>query len=186
MGEPAAWRTLRWRSFRPRHAWHRSPRLRFGCASQQRCENFVSSGGNPVTIGNDSRSPGVIWPMHRILLFEDDPLARQALADMIEDNGHSVVCGRLDAEALLQVQTEQFDVVLTDMQMPRFSGIDVLRWVNRYRPDKPVIGLSGSGPRRMAELGVRQAEFTAFLPKPVSREVLLRRIEQTVAPNDVL
>lgn len=63
----------------------------------------------------------------RVLLAEDNPTNQLVAMQMLESLGASVTLARDGAEALEIVEREAFDVLLIDIEMPRVSGIDVIR-----------------------------------------------------------
>ncbi len=65
----------------------------------------------------------------RILLAEDNPTNQLVAAQMLESLGASVILAEDGAEALEIVDREPFDVMLIDIEMPRVSGIEVIRTV---------------------------------------------------------
>ena len=65
----------------------------------------------------------------RVLLAEDNPTNQLVAAQMLESLGASVLLAEDGAEALEIVAREPFDVMLVDIEMPRVSGIEVLRTV---------------------------------------------------------
>ena len=64
-----------------------------------------------------------------ILLAEDNPINQLVASQMLESLGASVVIAEDGAEALEIVGREAFDLMLVDIEMPRVSGIEVLRTV---------------------------------------------------------
>ncbi len=67
----------------------------------------------------------------RVLLAEDNPTNQLVAAQMLESLGASVLLAADGVEALEIVAREPFDVMLVDIEMPRVSGIEVLRTVRR-------------------------------------------------------
>jgi CheY-like chemotaxis protein len=67
------------------------------------------------------------------------------LGDVLEASGHQVVVLTDGAEAIARVQKEAFDVVFTDLAMPRVSGWDVAHAVKASAPGVPVFLVTGFG-----------------------------------------
>jgi len=81
----------------------------------------------------------------RVLLAEDNPTNQLVAAQMLESLGASVLLAEDGAEALEIVAREPFDVMLVDIEMPRVSGIEVLRTVRGYSgpiAEVPMIALT--------------------------------------------
>jgi two-component system response regulator AtoC len=70
---------------------------------------------------------------------EDDDLTLELMATVLRAEGHEVSTVRDGREALDQLAAAAFDLVLSDIQMTRASGLEVLRAVERDYPDTPVI-----------------------------------------------
>jgi CheY-like chemotaxis protein len=117
--------------------------------------------------------------MARILIVEDEPAVRAAVASMLELGGHATLAVEPSAQLFAEVSGLEFDLVVTDIRMPSVSGWEVAAWVRRNRPEVPVIALSGfvdlidaSGTRTL---------FSAVLRKPVRSGDLLREVEHVLA-----
>ena len=79
------------------------------------------------------------------LVADDEEAVRTVLADVIESAGHRVTVVSGGAEAIERFRAEPYDVVLTDLAMPRVSGWEVARAVKRLAPAVPVFLVTGFG-----------------------------------------
>ena len=79
----------------------------------------------------------------RILVVDDDAEVRQTMADVLALDGHQVVACADGASALRAVESEPFDLVITDLGMPGLGGWDVLDAVKQRRPGTPVGIITG-------------------------------------------
>ncbi|MCV0402292.1 MAG: response regulator transcription factor [Chloroflexi bacterium] len=112
----------------------------------------------------------------RLLLVEDDPTLRQALAFNLAREGYEVTSAA-DGEAALDVaRGGRLDLILLDVMLPGMSGIEVLRVLRREGVTTPVIVLSAKGDEidRVVGLKIGADDYVA---KPFSRPELLARIE---------
>jgi two-component system, NtrC family, response regulator AtoC len=75
----------------------------------------------------------------RILVAEDDDLTRELLAKVLRRDGHEIVEVADGAEALEKLHAESYDLVLSDVQMARASGMEILDSVSASSPDTPVV-----------------------------------------------
>jgi len=85
--------------------------------------------------------------MARVLVIDDDRLVALTVFGMLEDAGHTPVLARLDGTGRMvfaDLEHHDYDVVLTDLNMPAVSGWEVADWVGRHRPGVPVVALSGA------------------------------------------
>ena len=75
----------------------------------------------------------------RILLIEDDQDIRELLGDLFTQEGYHVFEACDGTEALAEMETRRYDVVLTDYHMPRMDGLTFLEISRATWPETPVI-----------------------------------------------
>jgi nitrogen-specific signal transduction histidine kinase/ActR/RegA family two-component response regulator len=113
-----------------------------------------------------------------ILLVEDDASVRRLIRRLLESHGyrvHEVVDG---VEALLLLeQTIPFDLVLTDVVMPRMNGRQLAERTALIRPGLPVLMMSGYTDDELVRAGVAQGPF---LHKPFTPEDLFEKVEALI------
>src|SRR5688500_7120869 len=114
----------------------------------------------------------------RLLLCDDSATERTALARLLRDRGYEVDEAADGSAALLVLRGSRrpYDLLLLDLQMPETDGFDVLAYVQRHRPDLPVVVLSGLPPDQIGE-GIARlpgAELPPLLLKPIDSEQLLQ------------
>lgn len=88
--------------------------------------------------------------MAKILVIEDDELARESIVLMLKEKGHEVLTAEdghigLDVFEKNQMYQKPIDMVLTDLIMPTISGMDVLSQIKNKQPDTKVVVISGGG-----------------------------------------
>jgi GAF domain-containing protein/CheY-like chemotaxis protein len=81
----------------------------------------------------------------KCLVVDDEPAVRVVLGDILESAGHTAVVVGDGAEAIARFRDEPFDLVLTDLAMPRVSGWQVARAVKQIAPQVPVFLVTGFG-----------------------------------------
>ncbi len=81
--------------------------------------------------------------MVRILLAEDDDAMRQYLARALERSGYEVKAVDRGTEALPLLETERFDLLLTDIVMPEMDGIELAQHAAKIAPDMRVMFITG-------------------------------------------
>jgi signal transduction histidine kinase/ActR/RegA family two-component response regulator len=111
----------------------------------------------------------------RILVAEDEPMVREVTEGYLVGDGHTVVSVRDGAEALAAFRAGTFDLVVTDMAMPRMGGGELAAEVKSRSPEIPVVLLTGFGDmaRDLTEDPLA-ADFV--LGKPVKLDELRRAI----------
>ncbi len=102
----------------------------------------------------------------RILVVDDCKDLRDMLQAMLEDDGHCVTVAANGEEACSCFTHEPFDLVISDMEMPRGNGIYVLNHVKSKSPGTAVIILSALNDFRTAKTAVTSG-CDALLPKPL-------------------
>ncbi|HEX6643935.1 MAG TPA: ATP-binding protein, partial [Gemmatimonadales bacterium] len=109
-----------------------------------------------------------------ILVVEDEETVRTLASRVLSDAGYGVIRAADGAEAFNVVNDgERVDLVLTDVVMPRMSGVELADRLAKIRPDLPVVFMSGYTGTELVP-GVQAA--THFLQKPFAAESLLGRI----------
>ena len=110
----------------------------------------------------------------RILLVEDEKSLRVATARILAGHGYEVIAASDGVEALEFFDDEpDFDVVITDIAMPRMRGDDLARQITARRPGTRVIMMTGYNSGETSTTG-------RLLAKPVGEEELLRAIREVV------
>ncbi|TMQ12968.1 MAG: sigma-54-dependent Fis family transcriptional regulator [Deltaproteobacteria bacterium] len=105
--------------------------------------------------------------MSRVLVVDDEPAMRFALAEMLGDRGHDVVA--VDAGAAALDHLGEVDVVVTDLAMPGLDGLGVVREARRRAPGLPVIVLTARGSEKSA-VEAMKAGADDYLTKPFDVE----------------
>ncbi|MEE8239878.1 MAG: response regulator, partial [Nitrospirales bacterium] len=77
--------------------------------------------------------------MEKILIVDDERSMRDVLSIMLKRTGYAVTVASDAEEAIAEVGREIFDLVITDLKMPKGSGIDVLKAVKATAPETVVL-----------------------------------------------
>lgn len=119
----------------------------------------------------------------RILVVDDEPMVRFLLTHFLEEEGH-IVDGAVDGvEALELLRQNAYDLLITDVHMPRLSGIDLVRTLRHQANAVPIV-VADSYPDLFAESDVG-AEAFALLAKPFDLSEV-RRVLQTLDRQTVM
>jgi two-component system chemotaxis response regulator CheY len=122
-------------------------------------------------------SPGS--PGGRILIVDDDPVARRVLLSILERAHYDVMASTDGREAWAELAAARIDLVITDREMPAMNGVELLRAV-RQSPRHggvPVVMLTGTTLETASD-EADAAGASAFLTKPVSSRELLETVER--------
>ena len=79
----------------------------------------------------------------RLLVVDDEEMIRDTISIHLEKMGHEVVLAEDGEEAIELLNKEKFDLVFTDMRMPKIGGEEVLAAVKMVSPTTPLIIMSG-------------------------------------------
>lgn len=117
--------------------------------------------------------------MPRVLLIEDMPSVRKALASALRKAGHDVVEAVDGNDGIGMTKRDRFDVVITDIMMPHSDGTDVISALKNEAESPPVIAMSGGGAGIPAEVAMLVAKQTAdvALIKPFENDALFAAID---------
>ena len=107
----------------------------------------------------------------KILVVEDDPHARQGLADLLDAWGYETDVAGDGAEALDKIGAFNPVVVISDLRMPEVTGMDLLRQLHDQRPGLHFIMLTGQGTIEEAVEATKLGAYN-FLEKPVDPKKL--------------
>ncbi|WP_348652744.1 sigma-54 dependent transcriptional regulator [Polyangium sp. 6x1] len=115
----------------------------------------------------------------RVLIIDDDPDVCELLDAGLEKRGF-VTSYRTSGEAGLDLlAAEDFDVVVSDLQMKGMTGLALCERIVGTRPDVPVIVITAFGSLDTAIAAIRAGAYD-FLPKPFELEVLRIAVERAV------
>jgi len=114
--------------------------------------------------------------MANILVVDDEPGIREFLADALSFDGHDVTQAADGMDALRQVHSRAFDLMLTDLKMPgALTGIDLLRQLKAEQPDTEVIVMTAHGTVETAVEAMKLGAYD-YLQKPIGSPAELRLI----------
>lgn len=113
----------------------------------------------------------------RVLVVDDDEMMCQFIERSLKRRAFEVTCETSPNGALELLTTEDFDVVVSDLNMEGLDGLAFAQKVIELRPDTPVILITGSDLVQVAIDGVKTGAWD-FLAKPLDPKVLAISIER--------
>ena len=122
--------------------------------------------------------------MAKILVVDDEKKMVTLLRSALETRGHEVVGVSSGHEALDLVDSQVFDVVLTDLRMEPVGGMEVLAGVKRVSPQTAVIILTAYGEVKTAVEALRQGAYQ-YLTKPFNFQEVSHVVEQAAGSLDL-
>lgn len=112
----------------------------------------------------------------QILVVEDDRVTQTLISRLLEKSGYSVTVAEDGIDALLRMSETQFDLILSDINMPNLDGFKLIEIKNQKGIDTPVMLLTAS---ESTEDEIRGYELGAVdcIKKPIQKEILLLRVK---------
>ena len=104
--------------------------------------------------------------MAQILIVDDEKGIRASLKAFLREDGHEVLTAENANEALCLMNENELDVVVSDIILPRITGVELLRKIHDSDPDIPVIMITGEPTVETATEGLRKGAFD-YLIKPI-------------------
>lgn len=111
-----------------------------------------------------------------VMIVEDDPATRRLYRFLLTNSGYTVVEAEDGMTALERLATQACDVMITDMNMPRMGGIDLVRTLRQRNSDIYVIMVTAFGTPDTEKHAYR-AGVNEYLTKPFDFEELERRVQ---------
>ncbi len=110
-----------------------------------------------------------------VMIVEDDAATRRLYRFLLTNSGYTVVEAEDGQAALERLALQRCDVVITDMNMPRMGGIDMVRILRQTHPDIYVIMVTAFGTPDTEKQAMRVG-VDEYLTKPFDFEELERRV----------
>ena len=101
----------------------------------------------------------------QILIVDDNPHMTSLLAETLEFFDYKGIAAKDGEEALHKLKEDHFDMVITDLRMPRMGGMDLLRTIKDEFPHLPVVVITGFG-TDSSKSDALSAHADDFLSKP--------------------
>lgn len=123
----------------------------------------------------------------KILIVDDEKIAIQNLDHVMKKEGYKVVSTQSGATALKLLETEEFDVVLTDLRMEKVDGMQVLQKCRELHPDSEVILITGYATLDSAVNAMKKGAFY-YIAKPFRldevRQVVKEALEKVMLKKE--
>jgi CheY-like chemotaxis protein len=124
-------------------------------------------------------------PPPQLLLADDSPIERTALANLLRKSGYLVIEAENGTAALLHLKNTTVDLMVLDLNMPKADGFEVLNYLHAHRQALPVVLLSGMPldeiQHKMHRL--KEQELPPLLLKPIDPSQLLQILDLQLSGN---
>ncbi|MBI5327635.1 MAG: response regulator [Deltaproteobacteria bacterium] len=114
-----------------------------------------------------------------MIIVDDDPAVLKATSLIFGESGYLVATCDNAREALAELQKKQFDVVLSDINMPEMTGIELLEKIHIFNKEIPVILMTGYAELNMAVEAIKKGAAD-FILKPYDTAYLTHSIKKAV------
>ena len=121
---------------------------------------------------------------HRLLLVDDDPFILEGIGEDLESNGYQVTRASSGESAVELLESNHFDLVITDLVMANTDGIQVLKKTKELNSDIQVIILTGFGDIDSAVEALR-SQADDFLLKPCESQEMLFRVKNCLEKQEL-
>ncbi len=121
----------------------------------------------------------------RVLVVDDNPYARQSIADVLRHAGYQVECLGSAVEALKLLERESFDVVITDLQMPGMDGLAFIRQLERRPHGAQVLMVTAHATVASAVSAMRHGAFD-YIEKPFDIDQLEQLVGRAIEHGRLL
>ncbi|MCI0537428.1 MAG: sigma-54 dependent transcriptional regulator [Verrucomicrobiales bacterium] len=115
-----------------------------------------------------------------ILLIEDDARAAVSLEKLLRSEGYTVALSPRGDEGFARAQSENYDVVITDLRLPGIDGLELVRRLHAIKPRLPIVLMTAFGTTETVIEATKRGAFE-YLIKPFEMEDLLEVTAKAVA-----
>lgn len=123
--------------------------------------------------------------MAHILVVDDEAPIRETLKEILEYEDFEVSLADNGEKAWSLIQKNDFDVILCDVKMPGIDGMELLEKVQAFRPDIPMVMISGHGNVEMAIDSTKKGAYD-FITKPPDLNRLLITLRNAIDRNNLV
>ncbi len=110
--------------------------------------------------------------MPRVLIVDDEDCVLRSTAILLESEGYSTVCVLNGIEAEKLVNSQEFDLVITDLRMGPMDGMQLITSIMKTKPDMPIIVISAFGSDETQDQAIRLGA-KAYVKKPFTVDDIL-------------
>jgi CheY-like chemotaxis protein len=115
--------------------------------------------------------------MRKILVVEDDPIARKSISALLGEEGYGIDEASDGVEALEILHHRNFDLVISDIVMPRLDGLSLIQHVRSSWPETAIVIMTAYF-QDASNAGFSVAGADEFIRKPVILGDLLSKIQR--------
>lgn len=118
--------------------------------------------------------------MKKILIIEDDLLISSMVQFRLKKDGYETILAQDGNEGIKAIDNEDIDLIITDVMMPFKSGIEIIHYARKVKPEVPIIVLSSLGAEEQIVLEAFNLGVADFVPKPFNPNELAIRVKRVL------
>lgn len=115
----------------------------------------------------------------QIMIVDDERTIRESLFFFLTEEGYECCMADNGLTAMRKLATREFDLIITDLKMPRKDGIALIEHINESYADLDVLIITAYSNHNLAEIGVNKGA-TDFLHKPLDFDEMLTKVKGLV------
>jgi two-component system response regulator AtoC len=123
--------------------------------------------------------------MAKILVCDDQEMMRDSLASTLARDGHEVTAAVEGTLALQRLAAARFDLLITDLKMPRMTGIELLAEAKKLRPEMPVVIMTAFATVQTAVEAMKLGAYD-YIQKPFDGDEIKLLVDRTLEHNRLI
>jgi len=133
---------------------------------------------------NEKPADSPSYGQNSVLIVDDELHTREICCDFLEEGQFKVESASNGKEALEILSKKNFQILLSDIQMPEMDGIDLLKESRRLYPEMDVILMTAYGGLPTAIEAIRFGAYD-YITKPFSRDFLMNRVHKCLEKSEL-
>ncbi|MBC8108776.1 MAG: sigma-54-dependent Fis family transcriptional regulator [Anaerolineae bacterium] len=117
--------------------------------------------------------------MAKILIVDDQDMMRDSLAATLAREGHEIIAATDGPMAVSRLTQGRFDLLISDLKMPKMTGIELLQEARKLRPDMPVVLMTAFASVQTAVEAMKLGAYD-YIQKPFDGEEIKHLVERTL------
>jgi DNA-binding NtrC family response regulator len=119
----------------------------------------------------------------KILIIDDEAIVRISCKKCLLPEGYDVDSAENGIEGLRLVESNAYDLILTDLKMPDMDGIEFLAKIKETHPNARVIMITGYSTTEHAEQAMRSGAYN-YIEKPFTPETLVKAVKDALSDTE--
>lgn len=123
--------------------------------------------------------------MAKILIVDDEISIKITFSKFLSNEGHEVYAADNVDQAFEYILKNDLDLIISDIVMPRYSGLDLTAKLRSMKPDTPIIIMTGE-PSLDTALSALRLQISDYLIKPISKDLLLDTVSRILEKKKLI